>query len=143
MRHHGTKDENGDPIEPTYDDCACSELAITEQLLPGQHVELVGPFAYEIDNPDFDPEQAESPENPRTIRKEFYRAVNTLGKHGFLPKGLYGFMGLPTQILNPYLSMILQETTGKLGATVIYLPWLDSTACLVTGTDSFFTERII
>lgn len=39
-----TEDENGDPVEPEYDDCACVELALTEQLLPGQHVELAGPF---------------------------------------------------------------------------------------------------
>lgn len=71
------KDENGDPIEPEYDDCSCLELVGLEEdehkekILKGTQVEYIGPFLR--DNPDHDPEA----DPPTKEKLPYYRAINT------------------------------------------------------------------
>ena len=44
-KEYPVENEQGDPIEPEYDDCACLLLAETEQLL-NEQVKIIGPFYY-------------------------------------------------------------------------------------------------
>lgn len=71
-KNYPTTDANGDPIEPKYDDCACLYLADTEVAVVGLVVEVQGPFKRE--NPDFNPEEDESEDNPKEI--EYYSVAN-------------------------------------------------------------------
>lgn len=76
-KEYPTEDENGDPIEPEYDDCACFTLGKDpngddhEQLYKGLGIWVRGP--YERKNPDYvPPEENEEPEEPEYL--EFYLA---------------------------------------------------------------------
>ena len=75
-----TEDENGDPVEPVYDDCGCLLLAETEELL-NEQVKVIGPFEY--DNPESDPENEESEEEPE--KKSYYLAVDIADGYDGLP----------------------------------------------------------
>jgi hypothetical protein len=75
-KKYPTEDDDGEPIEPEYDDCACLELAKTEKLLKGQQVKLIGPFEYD----DPEPEDDDEPE-----KRKYYLAVETKGEYDGLP----------------------------------------------------------
>ena len=64
-----TEDENGDPIEPEYDDCGCLLLAETEELL-NEQVKVIGPFEYTVSENE---------------TKEYYLAVDIADGYDGLP----------------------------------------------------------
>ena len=76
-KNYPTKDEHGDPIEPKYDNCTCLDLAETEMILKGDHVELS--VSQRCENPEFDDQKPESINNPKYIT--YYNAINTLGEY--------------------------------------------------------------
>lgn len=79
-KEYPTTDENGQPIEPMFDDCACLTLAKDpdgtnhEQLYKGKIVNVTGP--HKRKNPDYDPEDEES-EEPEYI--EYYTTAEYKG----------------------------------------------------------------
>lgn len=76
-KDYPTVDENGNAIEPKYDQACCLELAESEVLLPGTHVKVDGPLS--MKNPDFNADQEESENNPKTIA--YYNAIETPGEY--------------------------------------------------------------